>query len=72
MKGRLIDYLRYAGTTDDCEVTSDLTCGSGVQGHNPIDINGDNILDFVQVLEYGNDQVSGIVLTQIEGKKLPF
>jgi hypothetical protein len=72
MKGRLIDYLPYAGTTDDCEVTSDLTCGSGVQGHNPIDINGDNILDFVQVLEYGNDQVSGIVLTQIEGKKLPF
>jgi hypothetical protein len=72
MQGRLIDYLPYAGTTDNCDPTQDHTCGSVIQGHNPININGDNILDFVQVIEYGSDQMSGIVLTQINGKKLPF
>ena len=72
MQGRLIDYLPYAGTTDDCEPTEDVGCGSRIQGHVPIDINGDSILDFVQVIEYGSEQVSGIVLTQINGRKLPF
>jgi hypothetical protein len=72
MQGRLIDYLPYAGTTDECNPTQDHRCGSVIQGHNPIDINGDNILDFVQVIEYGAEQVSGIILTQINGKKLPF
>ena len=72
MKGRLIDYLPYAGTTDECDPTQDDRCGSLIQGHNPIDINGDNILDFVQTIEYGSSQISGIVLTQINGKKTPF
>tara|TARA_B100000963_G_scaffold77671_1_gene65765 strand:+ start:15943 stop:17721 length:1779 start_codon:yes stop_codon:yes gene_type:complete len=72
MQGRLIDYLPYAGTTDNCDPTEDTTCGAQIQGHNPIDIDGDNILDFVQVIEYGSDQVSGIILSQIMGKKLPF